>query len=801
MALLSPLDRDLDAWLPHGHPLDGKVREWLGAMRDKLADLDAGVLPGTVNAKDYGARGKKDTSTGNMTAGSATITGTEASKFPVGTWLAIDGAGAKSTTGSITAASQDLTVADPTGFETGVCVRVAGAGIGGVDFYTEVCRVAGSVVTVDIVAGTTVAGAAVDLIEANSLPAKLIGRVVSHPSASSVILDRVALSSVGGAAVSTDNSRAFTAAIDAMNSAVTYPANFASRHGSVLYIPPGDLDATNGWGSYMCHRTIRITRHLVMTGDVPNGAVGTEPTVVLEFAPGIRAGLMIEGGSDVKTSGGNGAGATIRNIRANGGATFENPVQPSLFGQTHPATWHPATAYAKGVVRIPTVGRTNDFGRVLVCVQAGTTAGADVNDVNAEPNWDANSFLGRVITDGTAKWLITNNNFIEVLASCQIDNCMAFGFSGLSLQWAASSPSIANLGTVINMQSWFCGAGPLIIGQDANQVNFIGGNSFGCYGYGLVDQSFLGNSYMGFHTQDNLRGCYLILNSTFFNCYAEGAQGPIILGTNAKWVDGTRGAAAMDGFNDSGPGARGPYWSPGLVVAGNTCIYPTVDNGYFYWTQSGGTCGGVEPTWPLGRGRRIAGDGTVAWFCGGPSAYHTQSIYQVGALSSPRQYQRHDGTDLIETWTGGRNFHNDTFQTFIDHSAGNWVTQGWDLKNKTSGVGSIGFVRSRRNASSGYGGRPWVVLDSRHANAAFDGQLLFPDGFVVGDRSQSQSEFGTTVRAGRMIGFLDAIPTSGTFIRNDWFHFHNPTAAGWVGAVCVTAGTPGTWKRFGAIEA
>src|SRR5574341_713435 len=47
----------------------------------------------------------------------------------------------------------------------------------------------------------------------------------------------------------------------------------------------------------------------------------------------------------------------------------------------------------------------------------------------------------------------------------------------------------------------------------------------------------------------------------------------------------------------------------------------------------------------------------------------------------------------------------------------------------------------------------------------------------------------------------NAAPTVDTWRVGDIVYFHTPVAAGNIGAVCVTAGTPGTWKTFGAIAA
>lgn len=49
-------------------------------------------------------------------------------------------------------------------------------------------------------------------------------------------------------------------------------------------------------------------------------------------------------------------------------------------------------------------------------------------------------------------------------------------------------------------------------------------------------------------------------------------------------------------------------------------------------------------------------------------------------------------------------------------------------------------------------------------------------------------------------GFSSA-PMSGTWQQGDKVLIASPTAGGYIGYVCVTAGTPGTWKGYGAIQA
>jgi hypothetical protein len=56
--------------------------------------------------------------------------------------------------------------------------------------------------------------------------------------------------------------------------------------------------------------------------------------------------------------------------------------------------------------------------------------------------------------------------------------------------------------------------------------------------------------------------------------------------------------------------------------------------------------------------------------------------------------------------------------------------------------------------------------------------------------------------AGRTFLSADTTPPSGTWVANDRIFYSSGTAAGsYTGTVCITGGSPGTWKRFGAAEA
>lgn len=48
---------------------------------------------------------------------------------------------------------------------------------------------------------------------------------------------------------------------------------------------------------------------------------------------------------------------------------------------------------------------------------------------------------------------------------------------------------------------------------------------------------------------------------------------------------------------------------------------------------------------------------------------------------------------------------------------------------------------------------------------------------------------------------LSTAPATGDWARGDVVYRSAPSASGYIGFVCTTAGTPGTWKDWGAIVA
>lgn len=88
---------------------------------------------------------------------------------------------------------------------------------------------------------------------------------------------------------------------------------------------------------------------------------------------------------------------------------------------------------------------------------------------------------------------------------------------------------------------------------------------------------------------------------------------------------------------------------------------------------------------------------------------------------------------------------------------------------------------------------------------AFTGTVVASIGFLLVE-SNAHPEIAISSfpwsYATRIIGVpRSSVPTAGTWARGDIVDNSGPAAGGFIGWVCVTAGTPGTWKTFGAISA
>ena len=254
------------------------------------------------------------------------------------------------------------------------------------------------------------------------------------------------------------------------------------------------------------------------------------------------------------------------------------------------------------------------------------------------------------------------------------------------------------------------GSGVFVDGGDANAGTIIGVDATSNSGWGIYDSSFLGNTYIGCHTDNNTLGSYksdgLNARNLWLGCYSESSQPTSNFVFPAQVVGGLHGAGVTGTFINN-------IEYPTRIL-GNA----TASTGQTITLQAGA----VDPV-----------DGNV---------------FQLTSSDEP-------SAPFRLKYRLGRWFMN-------------WANTGFEFLNIYNEQATIanGYARNSTNGRFGL------------AN------------FYHGDYTQMKYR-----------GVDSAAPTTGTWLQGDIVFDTAPVAGGTIGFVCVTAGTPGTWKTFGAISA
>lgn len=154
-------------------------------------------------------------------------------------------------------------------------------------------------------------------------------------------------------------------------------------------------------------------------------------------------------------------------------------------------------------------------------------------------------------------------------------------------------------------------------------------------------------------------------------------------------------------------------------------------------------------------------------------------------------------------------------------STTSWYPNGKTLAGQTQLASASG--RFKTNPSTGVGGTfsgttftCTTLADARNFNGGdrissstggfqFVRFVDYVTGVITLGGGSSSSGAGTISQDAIYFRTVDifesAAPTTGTYNVGDIVYNSAPTAGGTIGWVCVTAGTPGTWKTFGAIAA
>ena len=157
--------------------------------------------------------------------------------------------------------------------------------------------------------------------------------------------------------------------------------------------------------------------------------------------------------------------------------------------------------------------------------------------------------------------LVTSAHGVEIKHPAALFNVTinAFGGNGVNI--------VADVGSGSNSNVWYMervyvvnneGHGVYLQAGDSNAGTGISINAIGNGGWGIYDNSFLGNTWIGCHTATNTLGCYKAedpnARSIFIGCYQEGDQ------PNAQ-VTGLNMMFGGIVSNDGG----GPTWTNGVM--------------------------------------------------------------------------------------------------------------------------------------------------------------------------------------------------------------------------------------------
>lgn len=587
----------------------------------------------------------------------------------------------------------------------------------------------------------------------------------------------------------TDDIAAFEAAIAACSPAppgATYP--YPGGSGNTAW--PG-LDVVVPEGNYYLSRSLRIDKaiHLKGYGTVHN------PKSVLRFADGI-SGLVFRtstGWADAYYTGAD----TSANGTASDGARVSNlAIWGARFYGLSYYIWAPSTAYTVGTIIKP--AGFYEFGYAYRCTQSGTSG-------TTQPSWAMTLPLqspwanGGTVTDGTAKWEAIWAHAVELVQGVTIENCYIANFPGNGINLIGNASGITpsgNIWRVFNTKIVNCGgSGVYTLGNDSSAGSAVGLDCQGNWGYGVFDRSFLGNSYVGCHASENVWGHYFG-NGLFSGCYAEGQDTPLVI--KGRWVTGVANGCGFTNFHIVD-------WSPGLTLTGPTWVRPSTKigptsqtEGLVFYAESG-TTGGTEPDWHdsylgqtsywyAGPGLYVD-DGTVAWKCVGIGQASTglfESDNLQGVTQSPFSIEIGRGrTKTKQRLYFGSGGDPDAIMGFcapdLDDGDNGWQlkrgTLKWSLRYNTT----LDVLQ--------FGGTSCPQSNTRYAYA---GALIFPAGYFLGNYAD-----GTTFLH---VTHGTSAPASGTWTRGDRVYNSSPSAGGYAGWICVSSGSPGTWKGFGLIE-
>jgi len=400
------------------------------------------------------------------------------------------------------------------------------------------------------------------------------------------------------------------------------------------------------------------------------------------------------------------------------------------------------------------------------------TAGIVTVKANTGPNQnggDSSIIEGVYLLGGGG--VDTTKHGVDMQARMKLRDVTVVGFAGNGINIVADvgARKNANCWSIDSVTVLFNGLhGIYAQGGDANAGYAIGVDASNNNGWGIWDNSFLGNTYVGCHTDGNGRKSMVHYGGNRYYCLDASLAGSTTPGTNgAVWALIGAGGVNVPYYPDWVSGATylvgGAYASTGLNARNlfigcysesgsqppSNIVAPSMVLGGLHasgFTAAANSTRIIDSTFTLLKSQSTASGGNVS--IGTGAGGDTGAVMALGDPSSSSVYPYR-----------------------LKYSTGSWALNwgnaaDWLYLFNRDATPANGFAR---DLSSGFGG------------------IGFPGGY-----------YGPSMK---YRGGAAAAPTTGTYLQGDIIYNTSPTASGFVGWVCVAGGTPGTWKTFGAISA
>ena len=232
------------------------------------------------------------------------------------------------------------------------------------------------------------------------------------------------------------------------------------------------------------------------------------------------------------------------------------------------------------------------------------------------------------------------------------------------------------------------------------------------------------------------------------------------------------------------------------IIMGNTVIQTEADDVRTpFCIRASSTAGNVA-------GNKINGNTVV---CNGTNALSGAIVINGNATYTAKNNQVLNNTitvsgpilGITETLSTGNNIDNNIIE--FNYDAGSATT--------LAGIYIVGGSSSAKHNTIRYltNGTNVTIRGIQIANGntgSFFGNVFeFTSASLTATAEYFNSAATTNFVSSKKRIERTAVPSSGTWAQGDTVFNSAPTAGGFIGWVCVTAGTPGTWKTWGVITA